>query len=117
MIAEHIESVLCSDCRFTVNHISNAAFTCFGQNADKITFRGRMYATNHIRITQAVDYLREWVGGGPSLRVGGMLLSVDPGCAVVIGSFNSQECGAELETTTMSSPPIYMSCECFMAIS
>lgn len=94
----------CPACELTANHISDAAFICFQQNAHEITFRARLYVTNEVGVVELNDALRGWVSEGPAVAVTGVLLRVDPNCEVVIASFNSPECTGERAYTPITTP-------------
>lgn len=100
---EHMQSS-CPNCGPVDTHlITGAAFRCFSQTANQITLRARLHAPSlEVSITVLVGFLQEWVSGGPSLSVSGVVLRADKHCEVVIESFEAEEC-AESATTTMAS--------------
>ena len=82
-------------CSITTNHITDAVFQCFEQNAHQVTFRARVYPTPQAEAMNIINNITAWSTSGASVSVHGVLLSVDPQCAVKIASLSAPECGGE----------------------
>ena len=96
-----VDNVLaqCEDCGLTTNHITNGAFQCFIQDSHEVTFRARLHASPTATLTQLINYIIHWIETGASVALSGILLSVDRGCDIVIGSFSEPECNGQHLTT------------------
>lgn len=100
-LMEHLQTACEGSCGIiTPRLVSEAAFRCYSPQENEITFRAQLLGSNQTTLHQMIQHLREWVRQNPSLRVGGVLLRVDPDCEVVIESLNSAECGGDLGTDT-----------------
>ena len=92
-------------CSITTNHITDAVFQCFKQNAHQVTFCARVYPTPQAEAMNIINNITAWSTSGASVSVHGVLLSVDPHCTVEIASLSAPECGGEGGTaspTTMA---------------
>ena len=102
MNAEH----LCH-CGFTTGDIGSTGFKCFGDNPDKVTFRGKLSTpVPYVNISTVLLSLTEWIERGASVNIDGVVLAADPSCTVEIQSFVEQECLSESGATSgMAIPP------------
>ena len=105
---------LCSNysCGLSANQFTESAFQCFSQNAHEVTFRTRLHETSQAGITELIDAILDWVDGGAVVNVGGVLLTLDPECTIIIESITEEECtgivqqplttaGSDTNTTTL----------------
>ena len=85
---------LCSNdtCGLSTNQFTESAFQCFSQNAHEVTFRTRLHETSRVGIVKLIDAILEWVDGGAVVNVGGVLLTLDPECTIIIESITDEEC-------------------------
>ena len=91
---------LCT-CDITSDNIDKTSFRCFDPSSYFVTYRARLSGTPNITSHKLVSYIEDWVSGGTSIPVQGVLLRIDNECPVSIESLNDRECK---ETTTSSSP-------------
>lgn len=80
--------------------IDNQFFACYPEFPSYVTYRARIEGTSERNSSSLISLIEEWVrGGGASIIVNGVLLTIDPTCSVVISSFGDPEC-----STSSSSP-------------
>lgn len=99
--------VLCDNCGLTMNHIADGAFQCFTQAAHEVTFRAHLYATATKTPQEIITHTINWIKGGASIAISGLVLTVDSNCDVVIESFGEPECTQLLVTEPI--PTAYVS--------
>ena len=72
---------------------------CDGESV--IVYRARLEGTSQTDSGYLISLIEEWVRTGPSLIVTGILMEVDPKCAVAISSLSNGDC---VKIFTSSSP-------------
>ena len=82
---------LCT-CEITNDNIDEDFFQCFGASSHFVTYRARLSGTPNITSHILITYIEDWVSGGPSIRVQGVLLTVDNECPVSIATIDDAEC-------------------------
>ena len=93
-------------CGFTAGDISNTEFKCFGENPDKVTFRGELSTPlPNVSMSIVLSSLSEWIDSGTRINVGEVALATDPTCNVEIQSLAEQECQPETGNTSHNIAP------------
>jgi hypothetical protein len=82
----------CSDCGITNDIIDNQQFSCFPESPTYVTFRARLEGTSETDSGSLISLIQEWVSGGTSIIVTGVLMTVDSECSVAISSLSEGEC-------------------------
>lgn len=92
-------------CEFTPNLIGSEGFQCFSESKDAVTFRAEISEAPTTSVSVLVSHLTDWVSSGTAISIGALFITVDRTCSIVIASFISEECQAEVTTalTTSSS--------------
>ena len=57
-----------------------------------VTYHAQLHATVDVGTASLSTFLREWVSGGNSAVVGGVVLSVDKDCTVEVSDLFEEEC-------------------------
>ena len=57
-----------------------------------MTYRARLESTSDRESGSLISLIEEWVRGGTSVIVTGVLMTVDPDCSVAISSLSEREC-------------------------
>ena len=82
----------CSDCGITNDIIDKQSFSCFPESPTYVTYRARLGGTTETDSGSLISLLEEWVSGGASIIVTGVLMTVDSECSVAISSLSEGEC-------------------------
>ena len=82
----------CTECSITSDIIDRQAFTCFAESPTSVTYRARLEGTPETDSGSLISLIEEWVSGGPSIIVTGILMTVDSECSVAISSLSEGEC-------------------------
>ena len=82
---------LCA-CNFTSNKIDKTFFHCFDPLSYYVTYRARLSGTPETDSHTLISHIEDWVSGGPSILVQGVLLIIDNECSVSISSVDDGEC-------------------------
>ena len=84
----------CSDCDITndINIIDKQSFSCFSESPTYVTYRARLEGTSETDSGSLISLIEEWVSGGASIIVTGVLMTVDSECSVAISSLREGEC-------------------------
>ena len=82
----------CSDCGITNDIIDNQQFSCFPESPTYVTYRARLEGTSETDSGSLISLIEEWVSGGASIIVAGVLMTVDSECSVAISSLSEGEC-------------------------
>ena len=70
-----------------------AMISCFEESPSFVTYRTRLEGTSETDSNSLISLIEEWVrGGGTSVIVTGILMTVDPHCSVAISSLSEPEC-------------------------
>ena len=72
--------------------IDNQFFVCYPESPSFLTYRARLEGTRETDSDSLISLIEEWVRGGVSLTVTGVLMTVDPHCSVAISSPDQPEC-------------------------
>ena len=86
-------------CRYGQSEIGREVFHCFEGSQGSVTYRAQLLATADVDIQSLTSYLEEWVAGGNSVVVEGVILSVDEDCSAEIADLLQQEEACREETT------------------
>ena len=94
----------CADCGITSDIIDRDThlFSCFPESPSYVTYRARLEGTSKTDSGSLVSLIEDWVAGGASIIVGGVLMTVDKKCSVAISSLSEGECLSPTETPTTS---------------
>ncbi len=89
--------ILC-ECGFTSEDIDTtvSGFKC-SDDPGAVIFRGLIRSGKN-QATEIVSYLQQWVSGGVSISITGLILEVDPMCTVLVQSLSDPECGVDSPT-------------------
>ena len=69
------------------------SFSCFEESPSFLTYRARLEGTSETDSGSLVSLIEVWVrGGGASVIVTGVLMTVDSQCSVAISSLSEPEC-------------------------
>ena len=90
---------LCGEC-VSEMVIDNQFFVCYPESPSHVTYRARLEATSERESGSLISLIEEWVRGGASVIVTGVLMTVDPDCSVAISSLSEGECSPT--TTTIA---------------
>ena len=82
----------CSDCGITSDIIDKQSFSCFPESPTYVTYRARLEGTSETDSGSLISLIEEWVSGGASIIVAGVLMTVDSECSVAISSLREGEC-------------------------
>ena len=88
---------LCIDCGITNDIIDEQSIFCSEKSPKFLIYRARLKGTSHTDSRMLRSLIEEWVNGGGSIIVTGILMPIDPECAVAISSLSEAEC--EISTT------------------
>ena len=84
--------------------IDNQFFVCYSESPSFVTYRARLEGTRETDSDSLISLIEEWVRGGVSLIVTGVLMTVDPHCSVAISSPDQPECS--LATSSSTTAPV-----------
>ena len=82
----------CTDCVITSDIIDRESFTCYSESPTYVTYRARLEGTSETDSSSLISLIEDWVRGGVSIIVTGVLMRVDPQCSVAISSLSEEEC-------------------------
>ena len=82
----------CVECGITDDIIDRQSFTCFPESPTYVTYRARLEGTSETDSDSLISLIEEWVNGGASINVTGVLMTVDSECSVAISSLSEGEC-------------------------
>ena len=93
-ITAAVVEVLQASCGECVSEmvIDNQFFVCYPESPSHVTYRARLEGTSEKESGSLISLIEEWVRGGASVIVTGVLMTVDPGCSVAISSLSEGEC-------------------------
>ena len=86
--------------------IDNQLFVCYPESPSFLTYRARLEGTSETDSGSLVSLIEAWVrGGGASLVVTGVQMTVDSHCSVAISSLSQPpQCSPSSTPTATSSP-------------
>ena len=90
----------CAECGISSDIIDRQSFACFPESPTHVTFRARLGGSSETDSGSLISLLESWVGGGSTIIVTGVLMTVDAECSVVISSLSEGEC-----SMTTTQPP------------
>ena len=83
---------VCPRCGITNDVIDKQLFACFSESPTYVTYRARLEGTSETDSGSLISLIEEWVSGGASITVTGVLMTVDSECSVAISSLSEGEC-------------------------
>ena len=93
----------CTGC--TCENVDRQSFSCFEESPSFVTYRARLEGTSERESDSLISLMEDWVrGGGASVIVTGILMTVDPHCSVAISSLSEPECSPAQPVTPSASP-------------
>lgn len=90
-------------CEFTPDLIGLEGFQCFSESKHAVTFRAEISEAPITSVSVLVSHLTDWVSSGTAISIGALFITVDRTCSIVIASFISEECQADVITTLTTS--------------
>ena len=93
-------TVSCAGCGITSDIIDKQSFACYPESPTYVTYRARMQGTSETDSGSLISLIQEWVSGGASIIVTGVLMTVDSECSVAISSLSEGECTPTQPPTT-----------------
>ena len=85
-------TVSCIECNIISLVIDTPSFACFTESPTSVTYRARLRSTSETDSDSLISLIEEWVSGGASIVVTGVLMTVDSKCSVAISSLSEGEC-------------------------
>ena len=85
-------TVSCTECDIISLVIDTPSFACFSESPTSVTYRARLKSTSETDSGSLISLIEEWVSGGTSIIVTGVLMTVDSECSVAISSLSEGEC-------------------------
>ena len=85
-------TVSCTECDIISVVIDTPSFACFPESPTSVTYRARLGGTSETDSGSLISLIEEWVSGGASIIVTGVLMTVDSKCSVAISSLSEGEC-------------------------
>ena len=94
----------CDECGITSDIIDKPSFACYPESPTYVTYRARLEGTSETDSGSLISLIEDWVSGGTSIIVTGVLMTVDSECSVAISSLNEGECSSSTTTFSSQSP-------------
>ena len=91
----------CDECHSGI--IDKQSLSCFPESPTFVTYRARLTGTSETNSTILISLLEEWVSGGASVIVTGLLMRADTECPVAITSLSEEECSSSPPSCSTSS--------------
>ena len=85
-------TISCTECDIITLVIDTPSFACFPESPTSVTYRARLKSTSETDSGSLISLIEEWVSGGASIIVTGVLMTVDSKCSVAISSLSEGEC-------------------------
>ena len=85
-------TISCTDCDIISLVIDTPSFACFPESPTSVTYRARLKSISETDRDSLISLIEEWVSGGTSIIVTGVLMTVDSKCSVAISSLSEGEC-------------------------
>ena len=89
----------CAECKITDDIIDKQSFVCFPESPTYVTYRARLEGTSETDSGLFISLIEKWMGGGPSINVTGVQMTVDSECSVAISSLSEGECSPTTDST------------------
>ena len=108
-------TISCTDCDIISLIIDTPSFACFSGSPTSVTYRARLKSISETDSGSLISLIEEWVSGGASIIVTGVLVTVDSKCSVAISSLSVGECqppttdpmtDSEVTTSDPTSDPV-----------
>ena len=93
----------CSDCGITSDIIDRQSFSCNPESPTHVTYRATLEGTSETDSGSLISLIEDWVRGGASIVVNGVLMTVDSECSVAISSLSEGECDTTTSSTSTQS--------------
>ena len=95
----------CTECSSDI--IDKQSFACYDESPKHVTYRARLEGTSETDSGSLISLIEQWVRGGASIIVTGVLITVDSECSVAISSLSEGECSPTQPppTTTPTTNP------------
>ena len=90
----------CAECGITDDIIDKQSFACFPESPTYVTYRARLEGTSETDSGSLISLIEEWVRGGTSIIVTGVLMTVDSECSVAISSLSEGVCSTTTDSIT-----------------
>ena len=85
--------VVCGDdCDITSDIIDIPSFDCDPDSTTTVIYLARLSGTSERDSDYLITVIQDWVNDGASIRVAGILMTVDTKCMIFIPSLNEREC-------------------------
>ena len=95
----------CPECDIGDDIIDMQSFSCSEEFPSFVTYRARLEGIVERDSDSLISLIEDWVrGGGASVIVTGILMTVDPHCSVAISSLSEPECSPAPPVTPLASP-------------
>ena len=88
----------CAEC--SDGTIDTQFFICYLDSPTHVTYRVRLEGNSETDSGSIISLIEEWVRGGASIIVTGVLMTVDSECSVAISSLSEGECSTTQPPTT-----------------
>ena len=98
-----IEQLMGSYTECSNDIIDKQSFSCFPESPTHVTYRTRLEGTSETDSGSLISLIEQWVRGGASIIVTGVLMTVDSECSVAISSLSEGECSPITPTTSPAS--------------
>ena len=85
-------TVSCTECDIITLVIDTPSFACFPESPTSVTYRARLKSISETDSDSLISLIEDWVSGGASIIVTGVLMTVDFKCSVAISSLSEGEC-------------------------
>ena len=100
----HQLTVSCTECGVTSAFIDTPLFACFPESPTSVTYRARLLGTSETDSGSLISLIEEWVSGGASIIVTGVLMTVDSECPVATSSLGEGECQPPITDSEVTPP-------------
>ena len=90
------------DCDITSDIIDMPSFDCDPDSTTTVIYLARLSGTSERDSDYLITVIQDWVNDGASIRVAGILMTVDTQCVVFIPSLNERECVHFTETPSQT---------------
>ena len=92
----------CAECGITNDIIDKQSFACFPESPTYVTYRAGLEGTSETDSGFLISLIEEWVSGGSSIVVAGVLMIVDSECSVAIPSLTEGGCSPATVSTMVT---------------
>ena len=85
-------TISCTECDIITLVIDTPSFACFSESPTSVTYRAGLKSISETDSGSLISLIEDWVSGGTSIIVTGVLMTVDSKCSVAISSLSEGEC-------------------------